>query len=247
MNLLLLDEFSEDYRIAPGHPRHESLARLDSGEVCVGVVGGPRGIGDLYREPDGVLRITHVCWEASPPPGPPETDLVVGLPRPAEVRRILFLAGVWGVRSVTFACFDRTPPGYRESRALDGTAADRVIREGVEQGFHTRVPRFGMVDGWEGVSGLAGNSCAVTVLDPYLGESLLGAEPVSNPLPGTLVFCGERGFSPWEQTRMRACDVSFRHLGPVIFRSGQAVATALPLAMRSSGFLDDPAGAQIKV
>ena len=245
MNLLLVEERADRYEFAPEHPRYPSVDRLAGPEVCLGVAGGERGVGRLEGEPGGVRRITGVRWERSPPPSPPPLDLVVGLPRPAEARRILFLAGEWGIRSLSFVVTDRTPAGYAGSRVLRPEPAGAVLREGMEQGFHTRLPRFALrAEGLAEVLAGAAADRPTTVLDPYLGTEALAAGPTRTP-PGTLVFGGERGFSPREQEWIRSAGVRLRHLGPVVLRSGTAVATALPLVFGAAGFLGSSAGARL--
>ncbi|MGE9291182.1 MAG: RsmE family RNA methyltransferase [Puniceicoccales bacterium] len=235
MNLLLVEHLQERYSFEAEDSRTAQILRLGGSEICVGIVNGPRGIGRFHREPKGAVSIERIRWEAErhlPPP----VDLFVGLPRPAEARRILVQAAAMGVRRIGLMILDRTPPGYASSRSLQAEAVDRLLREGLEQGFHTALPDFRMVSGLSGLWSSVDPSGPVTVLDPYLGEDLLGEGGAAPDFPGTVVFGSERGFSPGEQRQIREADVRRRHLGPSILRTETAVVAALALAHRQVGF-----------
>lgn len=235
MNLLLVETLRESYTFESGDARTEKILRLAGPEICLGVTRGPRGIGNFSRLPDGGVQIDSIRWEADTV-GPPDLDLVIGLPRPAEARRILVQAAAMGVRRIGLALLDRTPPSYADSRSLAPEALDRLLREGLEQGFHTALPEFQFLRGLKEVLGFVESDRPVSVLDPYLGTCLLGEGEEGPDLPGTIIFGSERGFSPQEQELIRESAVRRRHLGPSIMRTETAVVSALALAHRQMGW-----------
>jgi len=234
MNLLLFEKLSSSYRLAPNDPRLAPVLRLNGDRISLGVVNGPRGVGVVKRLPDGGLEIVDTQWENGPVAPPPKVDLVVGLPRPAEARRILFQAASMGVRSLTFVELERTPPGYRESRSLKSSPVARILREGLEQGFHTALPDVRFAKGLGTV--LEDSSLgSPVVLDPYLGQTLLGEGDGDISSAVMIVLGSERGFSPDEQEEIRLTKVRCCHLGPSILRTDTAVVAALALIHRHLG------------
>lgn len=235
MNLFLVEKIQEFYDLSPCHPRFEAVSRLKESSICVGVVNGPRGVGRISREGDGHLKIDSIRWEEESFSAP-SIELVVGLPRPAEVRRIVLQAVTMGLRALTFVTLDRTPSGYSGSRALEPDSLGRLALEAMEQGFHTAKPEIRMVDGldsflegWE-----AGD--APFILDPYLGNHLLGEEIDRPPENWRIILGSERGFSPREQQQILSSQAHTCHLGPSILRTETAVVSALTLAQRRIGY-----------
>ena len=245
MNLLPVDEISGEYRFSADNPFFGALRRLGGAEVCVGVVNGPRGIGRRVETTEGEVRVEDLRWETRPPPTPPPVNLVVGLPRPADARRILVQAAALGVRGITFAVLDRTPPGYESSRMIAADSVHTCFREGLAQGFHTFLPVFGLVRGLAAALERADPSLPVTVLDPYLGEALFGEASAQPDAPGMIVLGSERGFSPEEQKLAASPTLRRRHLGPTILRTETAVVAAVTLAHRATGFLNSSRSAVI--
>lgn len=235
MNLLLVDDLRDSYRIPPEDPRVNSILRLAEGRICLGVVNGPRGVGAFRTESDGGVVIETIAWEKSVAELPP-IDLIVGLPRPAEARRIVVQASAMGVRRLTFVVLDRTPGGYVDSRSLSDTSMHRLVRDGLEQGFHTAWPQVNLVNGLKIAIDSVDPAFPVSVLDPYLGGDLLGEDAGGPDFPGTVILGSERGFSPDEQEFLKDSAVRLRHLGPSILRTETAVVSALTLAHRQTGF-----------
>tara|TARA_R100000027_G_scaffold163_3_gene191 strand:+ start:12178 stop:12921 length:744 start_codon:yes stop_codon:yes gene_type:complete len=235
MNLLLVDQLQSEYRFGEDDPRTEAILRLAGPEICLGVVRGPRGIGEFEKQGDGSVVVGKVRWEAAVYESP-AVDLVIGLPRPAEARRIIVQAAAMGVRKISLVVLDRTPSGYAQSRSLSAQSIDRLLKEGLEQGFHTALPSVSMVEGIGEALEQIDSSLPASILDPYLGDCLLGEAGDGPDAPGTLVLGSERGFSPREQEIIRNSPVRRRHLGPSILRTETAVVAALGLAHRQSGF-----------
>ena len=236
MNLLLVDQREDSYFVGPDDPRLAAILRLREERICLGMVDGPRGIGKWCGSAQEGVTVSEVRWEEVFPPSPP-LHLVVGLPRPAEARRILVQSAAMGLRRLTFVELDRTPPGYVDSRSLAPAAIHRLLREGLEQGFHTALPRVDFVRGLNAVLGKITSRDTAIVLDPYLGENLLGDDTGQWNSPVTVILGSERGFSPGEQEAICATGMMCCHLGSTILRTETAVVAALTLAHRRLGVL----------
>lgn len=144
MNRILFEEQSAVLELASGDPRLEhvrGVLRARIGDVLdVGVVDGPVGRGRVCCIEEGRVRL-EAEWGAIPPPFPPLT-LLVGLSRPATMRKVLITAPTLGVRRLLVAPAGRSDPAYGRSSLWDDGEWRRRLIEGAEQAFVTRLPEF---------------------------------------------------------------------------------------------------------
>ena len=142
MNLLLLRD--EDF-LADGTARLDGrrleharrVLRAAEGDVLrVGRLGGNVGTGLVLRlsEAELVLR----CDLAEPPPARPGVDLLLAIPRPKALRRILPAAASLGVDRVVLVNAARVEKSYFESKVLE--QVEDLLMLGLEQARDTRLP-----------------------------------------------------------------------------------------------------------
>jgi 16S rRNA (uracil1498-N3)-methyltransferase len=147
LNLLLLEpgeierESGDGVAVIRGRrARHvERVLRAGAGdEVRVGVVGG--GVGTAVVRRIEAERLELVIGALSAPPPAPPVDLVLALPRPKAVGRVLQAAASLGVRRLDLVNAWRVDKTYFASHRLEGAALVRELWLGCEQGAHTHVP-----------------------------------------------------------------------------------------------------------
>ncbi len=144
MNLLLLepDEISDggDVRLAGRRAEHlRKVLRAEPGRtVRVGMVGGGVGEGRVTAVTGEVVTLA-VRLGGEPPP-PPWIDLIVGLPRPAMLHRVLQTAAAMGVGRLDLTAAWRVEKSFFGSPALADASIARHLRLGAEQGMTTRLP-----------------------------------------------------------------------------------------------------------
>ena len=144
MNLLLLGE--EDLaagnvaRVEGDRVRHvrKVLKKTVGDDLRVGVVNGRIGSGRILRLDESNLEI-EVRLDSDPPPSL-GVDLVVALPRPKFVGRIVQAIASMGVDRLTFLQTKRVQKSYWQSSVLDPASIDRHLRLGLEQGAATALP-----------------------------------------------------------------------------------------------------------
>ena len=144
MNLLLLrpDELLPDgtARLRGRRLLHAGeVLRLSAGDVLrAGLLGGPIGTAELVRldEDEMVLRPSLTD---SPPPRP-GMDLILALPRPKALRKVLPAAASLGVDRIALVNASRVEKSYFSSRALDPDAMRELLILGLEQARDTRLP-----------------------------------------------------------------------------------------------------------
>lgn len=144
MNLILLfpDDLinNERARITGRRFRHV-LAVLRAGvgdELVVGLLGGRIGTGLITRIEDAVLEM-DVSFDRDPPAGLPLT-VVLALPRPKVLRRVLHTLAVMGVKRIVLVNAARVEKSFWQTPFLTPEAIGRQLVLGLEQSRDTSMP-----------------------------------------------------------------------------------------------------------
>lgn len=113
-------------RVQPGQSLRAALWR------------GPLGSAEVERVDAGEVTL-KVELEALPPP-PPAVDLVVALPRPKVLSRMLETAAAFGIRRIDLVNAWRVDKAYFASPRLELRELIQHARLGCEQGAHPWLP-----------------------------------------------------------------------------------------------------------
>ena len=238
MNLILFSERSDTYTLAANDPRTRhirTVLRMTAGDrLDVGVMNGPRGKATLTDGADGGL-VLQTAWDAKLPPPPAPICLLIGLPRPQTVRKILKDATSLGLQQFCFFRAEKGEPSYADSKLWTSDEWQRLLIEGAEQAFSTDTPEvrhFGSLA--EAIAALdpATNRAA---LDNYEATGAFADAPLQDPL--ALAIGSERGWSANERNLLRAEGFTLHHLGERVLRTETAVIAGLALAAAKLGFL----------
>ena len=144
MNLLLLgpEELRPDgtARLSGRRLVHarEILRLTRGGKLRVGVLGGATGVAEVLRLDERELVILASLTEA--PPARPGIDLLLALPRPKALRRILPSAASLGVDRIVLVNAARVEKSYFDSAVLAPDATRELLILGLEQARDTRLP-----------------------------------------------------------------------------------------------------------
>ena len=146
MNLLLLEpaEVRDDGTALLTGRRHDharAVLRVQAGETLrVGVRGGSCGTGEVLSEcAEGLLL--RVTLDAPPPPRA-GVSLVLAMPRPKALRRVIPAAASLGVDRVVLVNAARVEKSYFDSKVLDPAYLDGLVDLGLEQSRDTLPPRI---------------------------------------------------------------------------------------------------------
>ena len=144
MNLLLIDrdELDADGTVRLVDRRADHLRKVLKVEVGkalrVGVVGGLQGRGTVQAvDADAVILAVDVPEGTAPRPA---VDLIVGLPRPQALHRVLQSASVMGVARLDLVNAWRVEKSFFQSPSLAPDTVTRHLRLGAEQGRQTFIP-----------------------------------------------------------------------------------------------------------
>ena len=231
MNLLL---FTDSDRVAPDrialqgrrlqHLLHVHRAAVGD-TLRVGELGGCIGTGEIVQI-DATGAVLAIALE-QPPPAKLPLRLVLALPRPKALRRILRSIAELGVAELHLINSFRVEKSYWQSPVLQDDAIRDCLLQGLEQARDTQLPlvrchrRF--------------RPFVEDVLPALLaGHCALLAHPGAHPpcprdVAGKilLVIGPEGGFIPYEVERLHAAGCATVSLGTRILRVENALSSAV--------------------
>jgi len=231
VNLLLFtpEERLADDRIALRGRRLAHLVEVhrarEGDEVRVGEVGGLIGRGRILKLAADAALLAVELSEAPPPKLP--LRVVLALPRPKMLRRILRSVAEFGVPELHLIHSYRVEKSYWQSPVLEPGAVRQYLLQGLEQARDTVPPtvrchrRFKPFVEDE-LPGLVGGG---TALVAHPGDH--PPCPRRWPGPGVLVIGPEGGFIPYEVDRLREAGCTVVSLGPRILRVENALSAVL--------------------
>jgi 16S rRNA (uracil1498-N3)-methyltransferase len=229
MNLILL--FQEDFidnndvvRLQGRRLKHVlEVHRASVGdELCVGVLNGQIGVGKVTLLSQTLLEL-EVRLERSPPPALPLT-LILALPRPKVLRRVLRSVSALGVKKIILLNCFRVEKSFWQSAFLNESSVKDQLILGLEQGRDTVLPEVMLRP----------------LFKPFVEDevpalikgtlSLVAHPTATAPCPRdinravTLAIGPEGGFIPYEVEKLFACGFTAVHMGERIL----SVETAVP-------------------
>ncbi len=225
MNLVLLfdDDFLDDGLVRLTGRRRDHVLdvhRAHAGdELVVGVAGGKMGTGVVTRADDAIeMRVT---LDRDPPP-PLDVTLVLALPRPKVLNRVIASATSLGVKRIHLINSWRVEKSYWSTPRLDTLRQQAIL--GLEQARDTILPEISLhrffVPFVEKELVASGTRL---VAHPYAAEPW--PREVSGPV--TLAVGPEGGFIEQEIESFQRAGFTPVRIGPRILRVETAVAVLL--------------------
>ncbi|MFU8883987.1 MAG: 16S rRNA (uracil(1498)-N(3))-methyltransferase [Cyanobacteriota bacterium] len=199
----------------------------------VGLLGGLCGQGVIEAvEPEGVrLRVAL----AEPPPPRHRFDIVLALPRPKMLRRILRQCAEFGIANLHLIHSARVEKSYWQSPLLQPAALEEALLAGLERSRDTLAPRVHLhrrfrpfvEDQLPGIC--AGRPCWLAHMEAPMA---LAAAP---PLPAVVMIGPEGGFVPFEIQLAESVIARRVDLGARTLSVDTALITALAQALPGTG------------
>ena len=240
MNLILF----EPAEITAPLPRHDPraahivdvLRRRVGDTFDAGLVNGPRGKATLAAVSAEQLTLTF-SWETQPPPLLAPITLIVGLPRPQTVRKILHASTELGVAALHFVATEKGEPSYAQSTLWSSGEWRRHLLDAAQQAFDTRLPK--VTHGRplaEAITGLVANTLRLA-LDKYEATAALSQCLPMGDTDVVLALGPERGWSAGDRAALRAQGFALVHLGARVLRTETACIAAVTLIRARFGLL----------
>jgi len=231
VNLILLDDSDfaapNRVRLAGRRAAHvRQVHRARPGDVLrVGRIGGLLGSGRILALDDEAVELeVELSIE---PPAPSPVTLVVALPRPPSLRKVLQQATALGVKDIVLLHTRRVEKSYWQSHGLEAAALRQQLLLGLEQARDTQLPRVELRRRFkpfveDELPGLVAT-----------GRALVAHPESERPCPRavaealTLIVGPEGGFVPFELELLLAQSVEPISLGPRVLRVETAVVALL--------------------
>jgi 16S rRNA (uracil1498-N3)-methyltransferase len=230
VNLLLIEAHEKlgdgSARVEGRKARHleEVLGKGEGASLKVGELGGLLGEGVIERvEAEGGVWVRYAVSEPPPPASP--VTLVLALPRPPMLRRILLHATTLGVKRIVLLHTARVEKSFWGSHVLRDAAMGEPLRLGLEQARDTVLPTVELrrrfrpfvedeLRGWGGRK--------------LVAHPEAGARAATWSAEGTTVVVGpEGGLVPFEVELLREAGCETVSLGARILRVETAVVALL--------------------
>ena len=235
MNIVLLNAGDWcDARVAVLHDRRathirEVLKAQVGDSLRVGLLGGACGQGQVEAiDADGVrLRVML----NSPPPARHPFDLVLALPRPKMLRRMLRQCAEFGVNHLHLIHSARVEKSYWQSPLLHPQKIDDALMAGLERSRDTLAPQVHLHKRFRPfVEDQLAHLCAgrpCWIADRAGATSLADAPAV----PAVVMIGPEGGFVPFELELAESVIAQRVHLGDRILSVDTALVTVLAQAL----------------
>jgi len=243
-------------------PRHDEryqhirkiLKKGPGDSFFAGIIDGAEGTATITNLDDSGLWFTF--HEDSPMRPLYPVSVIIGFPRPIQLKRLLRDVASLGVSDVLLTGTELGEKSYRESTLVSRGAARESLVDGCMQAGSSAVPSLDMFDSVEDViSAVCGDSAAagdpagasnanrarLILLDTVNPEcSLIQAplEGISRRFPLVLAIGSERGWTAHEQVLFRSAGFMVCSLGSRILRTETAATAALGIALARSGFME---------
>ncbi len=191
----------------------------------VGLLGGDLGQAIIVRmEPHGVEL--EVRFDTAPPP-PVDISLLLALPRPKALRRILQSVTALGVKQIILINSYRVEKSYWQSPLLQPEALMEQLQLGLEQAGDTRLPEVLLRPRFkpfveDELSTLAAQANCL-LAHPYATEPC----PANATTPTWIAIGPEGGFIPYETEQLVLAGFRKIQLGSRILRVETAVSALL--------------------
>ena len=199
----------------------------------VGVAGGLLGRGEVVALALAPAAVTlRVVLDRPPPPRSP-VDLLLALPRPKILRKVLHAVASMGVGRVVLLGSYRVEKSYFSSPLLAPAAMARELRLGLEQGRDTVAPevatrRFFKPFVEDELEAFFPESARL-LADPSGACTLAASHPSASR--AVIAIGPEGGWTAYEAAELRRRGFSAFSLGPRVLRVDAAVPFAVGQAL----------------
>ncbi|MET0379845.1 MAG: 16S rRNA (uracil(1498)-N(3))-methyltransferase [Spongiibacteraceae bacterium] len=233
MNLLLLEhaDFIDSNRILlyADDPRARHIASVLDAQIGdslrVGELHGNVGSGIIVQRNDTHIELS-VTLNQSPPAKLPLTVLLA-LPRPKMMRRILRTVAEMGVQRLILLNTYKVEKSYWSSPAIAVETAQNYFREGLQQARDTILPQLEFAKLFKPFAEdkLPEIVSETTALVAHPGD--YPACPVAMNKPCTLAIGPEGGFTGYEIKKLQEAGMKCVQMGPRILRVDTAVTSLI--------------------
>ncbi|PCK06698.1 MAG: 16S rRNA (uracil(1498)-N(3))-methyltransferase [Alteromonadaceae bacterium] len=233
MNLLLLEPqhwLNDDQAlIQDERAKHAfQILKLSAGDcITLGQLGGNVGFGRVAEINQEQLKIEDIKLNTLPPPALPLT-LILGMPRPQMLKRILQTVATMGLTRLCLIQSSRVEKSFWQSPSATEAAIRAQLILGLEQGMATQLPEVQYFRRFrpfieDELTSIAADTQRL-IAHPVADFSV---DQAKTNQPTTLAIGPEGGFLDPEVERFREAGFDSVHIGSRILK----VETAVPVLL----------------
>jgi len=227
MNLILLSDsdFLTPHRVRLTGRRFDhiqDILKAENGKVLsVGKINGLVGQGTIVSKTSKAIEL-DVKFDQKPPEALPLT-LILALPRPPMLKRILFSASMLGVKKIIILNFNRVEKSLWNSSSLKPEAIEEQLILGLEQAKDTVMPEVILQKRFkpfveDELPVLIKGKLALVAHPEKMGTSPIFSKEIGRR-PHFLVIGPEGGIIDYEIEALKAAGCQTLDLGPRILRT----------------------------
>ena len=211
------------------------LRKTAGDSFTAGIIDGPAGQAMIESAEDGCFVCLFTPSGEQPPPLEP-VEVLVGFPRPIQLKRLLREAASLGARAIHLCGTELGEKSYMESNCIKDGSARSALLEGVVQSRATALPELTIhTTVAEALAVINGRSYSVKIvldIDECAGPLVDAAwDAVDSAVPALLAIGSERGWTAAERSAFRAAGFESRSLGGRVLRTETAVTAALAVTL----------------
>ncbi|MFO7981952.1 MAG: 16S rRNA (uracil(1498)-N(3))-methyltransferase [Desulfuromonadales bacterium] len=239
MNLILL--LPEDFRSTTtvhltgrrlAHVRQVHRAAVGD-TLRVGVLDGAIGSGTVTRLGPAILEMSVKLTE--PPPAPLPVTLLLALPRPKVLKRVLQGVTALGIKRLVLLNSYRVEKSYWQSPVLKDESLSEQVILGLEQARDTVLPEILQRRRFKPFVEDELTEMAAGTLSLVAHPGAASESPPQADKPVTLAVGPEGGFIPYEVEKLIECGFRPISLGERILRVETAVPALLGRLFQGAG------------
>lgn len=190
----------------------------------IGELGGNLGVATVAKLDVNHCVLTDVALDKSPP-AKLDLTVIVALPRPKVLRRLVLDMTAMGVGHIIFINSYRTDKSYWGSPLL--TRLDEFVQDGLQQGVDSVPPKISLVKRFkpfvqDELPSLITTPHSALVAHPYASVHF-NEQIIKHGLPKVLIIGAEGGFIPYEIELLASVGVGAVSVGERILRTESAV------------------------
>lgn len=231
MNCLLLpiENFSSDAAYIDELPQINHVNKVLTAKVGdtlkIGQMGGYLGTAVIESIRSDAIELRDIQLTTAPPPKL-DLTLVLALPRPKVLRRLIMDMTALGVRDIILINSYRTQKSYWQSPMLE--RLDEFVLEGLQQGVDTIAPRITLQKRFkpfveDELAGLVTNRAIVAHPYSELSFTQYLQQPPSLGLPSLVCIGSEGGWIDYEIALLATQGCAAVTIGSRILRTEAAV------------------------
>ena len=216
------------------------LHKKEGDTFDAGIIGGAAGIATITSiSEDGEISFSFEPKTAGKKLYP--LTLIIGFPRPIQLRRLLRDVAGLGVQKVILCGTDLTEKSYLESNVVSDGSAYQMLLDGTAQAASTHVPLLEVAKSLDQVlktSSPEWQMASKIALDNRRASSSLHDFLAHESAHSVIAAIGsERGWTERERDLLESADFSLCSMGSRILRTETAATVASSIILDAMGFL----------